>query len=55
MKAIREWWRKKRFALAVGWVESEGLTIVNIQEVAGTAYILCDDGPRMRIGAKSRK
>jgi hypothetical protein len=55
MKKIREWWRKKRFALASRWATAEGLVIVNIQEVAGTAYILCDDGSRMRIGAMSRK
>lgn len=55
MNHIREWWRQFRFKLASRWVSEEGLCIVNIQEVAGTSYLLCDDGSRVRIGGKTGK
>lgn len=55
MMKLKEWWRRYRFKLASQWVGQEGLCIVNIQEVAGSSYLLCDDGSRVRIGGKASK
>lgn len=51
---LRSWWRRKLLGLAQRRVESYGLTIVKLHEIAGTTYVVNADGSYWKL-IKGRK
>lgn len=46
---LTTWWRKRRLDAAQDLIESYGLTVVKLQQVAGTTYIVHPDGSAHRL------
>jgi hypothetical protein len=49
IRAARHWWRKRQLDKAQALIESYGMTVVKLQEVAGTTYLVNADGTAMRL------
>ena len=46
---IKTWFRRKKLDWAQAHIESYGLSVVKIHEVAGTLYIVKPDGTHMKL------
>ena len=51
IKTIKTWWKSRRLDRAQDLIQSYGLTVVKIKEVAGTCYIVNADGSFMKLSA----
>jgi len=47
--AIRLWWQKRRLDSAQATIESYGLSVVKLHEVAGTTYLVNADGTHFKL------
>lgn len=54
MKILMNWWRKKRLDAAQALIESYGLSIVKIAEVAGIKYLVNADGTHLKLVASAK-
>jgi len=55
MKIIRSWILQKKLSLAQKWLAQVGLIAVEIRNVGGADYLVCNDGQMLRIGVKGKK
>lgn len=55
MKIIKQWILQKKLSLAQKWLSQLGLIAVEIRNVGGTDYLVCNDGQMLRIGGKAQK
>lgn len=51
IKTIKTWWKSRRLDRAQDLIQSYGLTVVKIREVAGTCYIENADGSLLKLTA----
>lgn len=51
MNMIATWWKRWRLDRAQDLIQSYGLTVVKIKEIAGTCYIVNSDGSYMKLQA----
>lgn len=51
LNTIKTWWKIRRLDRAQDLIQSYGLTVVKIKEVAGTCYIVNADGSFMKLSA----
>lgn len=53
--SIRTWFEKRRLDRAQALIESYGLTVVRLKEIAGATYLINADGTHLRLLGKSKK
>lgn len=53
--AVRLWLAKRRLDRAQALIERCGLTVVKLQTVAGTTYLINADGTAMRLAPARRR
>lgn len=49
MKRLFQWWRKRQMDRAQELLESYGLSVVMIKEVAGSKYLVSADGSHLKL------
>lgn len=54
MKALITWWKRRKIDRAQALIEGYGLSVVKLQTVAGTMYLINADGSAMRLVATSK-
>ena len=52
---LKGWWKRRQIDKAQALIESYGLTIVKLHEVAGTTYVVNADGSYMKLVKSGRK
>lgn len=54
MRALITWWNRRKIDRAQALIEGYGLSVVKLQTVAGTMYLINADGSAMRLVATSK-
>ena len=52
--SIKTWWKRRQIEKAQALIESYGLSVVKLQTVAGTIYLINADGSSMKLVATSK-
>jgi hypothetical protein len=51
MNVIKTWWKRRQLDRAQALIQSYGLAVVKIREIAGTCYIENADGSLLKLTA----
>ena len=51
MNTLKTWWKRRQLDRAQALIQSYGLAVVKIREIAGTCYVENADGSYMRLAA----
>ena len=51
LNTLKTWWKRRRLDRAQNLIQSYGLAVVKIKEIAGTCYIVNADGSYMKLTA----
>ena len=49
LRFIKSWWIRRRLIQAVSLLQRAGLHVVRLKEVAGTQYLIKEDGTMLKL------